>query len=193
MNRRLLASLVSIAFLYLGPSIAAARILDDWPYERLFKEADAIVIGTAVSTRDAPDTFVDDRWPYEFVGQDTTLEVLQVLKGEASVKRITVLHFKFGKLTKKAAAHGGNIVLTIDGPEFVSFHTKPEKIEIAGTELPAHRFEYLLFLKKRADGRYEPVSGRIDPNLSIRELFPPFFSMSGATDGTNSTRQESSK
>ena len=193
MNRRLLASLVSIAFLYLGPSIAAARILDDWPYERLFKEADVVVIGTAVSTKDATDTFVDDRWPHEFVGQDTTLEVLQVLKGEASVKRITVLHFKFGKLTKKAAAEAGNLVLTIDGPEFVSFRTKPEKIEIAGTGLPAHRFEYLLFLKKRADGRYEPVSGRIDPNLSMRELFPPFFSMSGATDGTNSTRQESSK
>ena len=157
MNRRLLASLVSIAFLYLGPSIAAARILDDWPYERLFKEADVVVIGTAVSTKDATDTFVDDRWPHEFVGQDTTLEVLQVLMGEASVKRITVLHFKFGKLTKKAAAEAGNLVLTIDGPEFVSFRTKPEKIEIAGTGLPAHRFEYLLFFCE---------SGRVDRSNS---------------------------
>jgi hypothetical protein len=30
--------------------------------------------------------------------------------------------------------------------------------------------EYLLFLKRGKDGRYEPVSGRIDPILSVREM-----------------------
>ena len=33
--------------------------------------------------------------------------------------------------------------------------------------------EYLLFLKKGKGGRYEPVSGRTDPALSVRELFHP--------------------
>jgi hypothetical protein len=32
--------------------------------------------------------------------------------------------------------------------------------------------EYMLFLRLRKDGRYEPVSGEIDPALSIRELHP---------------------
>jgi hypothetical protein len=40
--------------------------------------------------------------------------------------------------------------------------------------LSDYKFEYLLFLKKRGDGRYEPVSGRIDPLLSVRELFNPY-------------------
>ena len=30
--------------------------------------------------------------------------------------------------------------------------------------------EYLLFLKRLKDGRYEPVSGRIDPAPSVREV-----------------------
>lgn len=33
--------------------------------------------------------------------------------------------------------------------------------------------EYLLFLKRTADGRLEPVSGQIDPALSVREMHRP--------------------
>jgi hypothetical protein len=33
--------------------------------------------------------------------------------------------------------------------------------------------EYLLFLKRGKDGRYEPVSGRIDPVLCVREMYWP--------------------
>jgi len=32
--------------------------------------------------------------------------------------------------------------------------------------------EYLLFLKERKDGRYEAVSGQIDPEFFVRTLFP---------------------
>jgi hypothetical protein len=35
------------------------------------------------------------------------------------------------------------------------------------------RPQYLLFLKKRPDGRYEAVSGQIDPSLSAREMYSP--------------------
>ena len=176
MHRRPFSLLVAIACLYLGSPPVIGRLRENWPYERLFKDADLVVIGTAVSTKDTADTFVDERWPLEFVGRDTALEVLQVLKGEAPGKRILVLHFQFGKVHKKAAIKGNQIVEIIDGPMLVSFRTKPEKIEVAGMELAEHTFEYLLFLKKRAAGRYEPVSGRIDPDLSIRELFGPVFS-----------------
>ena len=31
--------------------------------------------------------------------------------------------------------------------------------------------KYMLFLKRRADGRYEPVSGRIDPARTVRVLY----------------------
>ena len=32
--------------------------------------------------------------------------------------------------------------------------------------------EYLLFLKLRKDGLYEPVSGQLDAALSVRTIFP---------------------
>jgi hypothetical protein len=174
MHRRTIYLFLSIACFCFGYSRASGRVLDNWPYKRLFKEADLVVIVTAVSAKDASDTFVDDHWPLEFVGRNTTMEVLQALKGEVRSKQIVVLHFRFGERHKKAIAKGEWAI--IDGPLFVNFRTKPEKVEIAGMELFDHKFEYLLFLKKRADGRYEPVSGRIDPSLSIRELFEPFFS-----------------
>jgi hypothetical protein len=44
-------------------------------------------------------------------------------------------------------------------------------IAAAGISLGAP--EYLLFLKLRKDGRYEPVSGRVDPEFSVRELHAP--------------------
>ena len=34
----------------------------------------------------------------------------------------------------------------------------------SGNEEP----EYMLFLKKRSDGRYEPVSGQYDPDDSVK-------------------------
>ena len=34
--------------------------------------------------------------------------------------------------------------------------------------------DYLLFLKKRDDGRYEPVTGQMDAAESVREVSRPF-------------------
>lgn len=50
------------------------------------------------------------------------------------------------------------------------------------------RPEYLLFLKRRQDGKYEPLSGRVDPALSIREVFHPRYELgedkeAGADEG----------
>jgi len=38
--------------------------------------------------------------------------------------------------------------------------------------------EYLLFLKRRTDGRYEPISGQMDAALSVREVAEPSWTMS---------------
>lgn len=178
MLKKLVLSLVSSILLCLISSVAAGRLVEGWPYERLNKEADLIVIGTAVVTKDTSDSFIDERWPLEFIGVNTTFEVMQILKGKTNEKKIDVLHFKFGKVHNKANVQKGKIIEIIDGPSFVSFRTTPTRIEIDGFLLTNHKFEYLLFLKKRKDGRYEPVSGHIDPSMSIRELFMPIFSRS---------------
>lgn len=62
----------------------------------------------------------------------------------------------------------------LNGPLLVRFRTKrglsiSTKTFKAGVEKP----DYLLFLKRNKDGRYEPVSGRIDPELSVKEIYPP--------------------
>jgi len=153
-----------------SPSLA--RVVEDWPYERLFKEADLVVIATAVSSKDTRDTFIDKRWPLDFVGQSTTFDVLQVVKGKYTEKKLDILHFKFGKRRDKETGP----VLIRDGPTFVNFPTEPAEVKVGGVFFDKSKIEYMLFLKKAADGRYEPVSGRIDPDFSVRELFPPTFS-----------------
>jgi hypothetical protein len=42
--------------------------------------------------------------------------------------------------------------------------------------------DYMLFLRKLKDGRYEPVSGKIDPQLSVRAIFDPLSGDLGSSD-----------
>jgi hypothetical protein len=174
MNRAIILGLAVSCCI--GLSQSHARLIENWPYERLFKEADLIVIATAESTVEAKDKFNDERWPPEFAGRNTTFKIVQVVKGKGPDKELVVLHFKFAEPDPKSTKKNGPTEI-IDGPMFVYFGTKPlKKIEINGMEVLNHKLEYMLFLKKRADGRYEPVSGRIDPVLSVREMFEPYFS-----------------
>jgi hypothetical protein len=167
MTRYVSVCVVSLVGFSLCPAGASARLLEKWPYERLFKDTDLVVIATAVSTEKSGDSFTDDRWPLEFIGLNTTFEANHVLKGKLPGKSIKVLHYKFGAPWKK----GGkvpDIIEIIDGPLFVGFRTnKPAKA--FGPPTP----QYMLFLKRRKDGRFEPVSGKIDPQLSVRELVLP--------------------
>src|SRR5262245_21386545 len=59
-----------------------------------------------------------------------------------------------------------------NAPEFVAFRTQPEEVRRSHlvTDLAAE--EYLLFLRRRTDGRYQFVSGQLDPGLSIRTAPP---------------------
>jgi hypothetical protein len=64
-----------------------------------------------------------------------------------------------------------------NGPLLVTFRTKGIHLELAGAPISLGAPEYLLFLKLRKDGRYEPVSGRVDPEFSVRELYTPLPSL----------------
>lgn len=168
--------LSTLAFWTLLSPPAVARVVEHWSYDRLFKESDLVVIAIAKSTKtgDPKETIIDGRWPLELVAQNTTFEILHVLKGNEGNRSIELLHYRFGRIYKNMGRN--DPVEIVDGPSFVSFLTTLPKVEIGGMELYKYQFEYMLFLRKRADGRYEPVSGQIDPDLSIRELFLPYFS-----------------
>ena len=143
---------------------APARIIEPWRYERLMKEADLVVIAAPAKTEPADDRFDHDRWPRQFVGLNTTLDVWLPLKGEPA-RQIKVLHFALGG--PKEGVDPADAQTINDPPMLVTFRTVGAAPEDG--VLPI-RPQYLLFLRKTKDGRYEPVSGRIDPALSVREV-----------------------
>lgn len=148
-----------VACLVAVPAPVSARILENWPYEKLFEQADLIVIATPGKTEATDDAPPEHHWKLEFVGQNTTFAVVHATKGKLEEKTIKVLHYKFGELKKGVDPSSFAARIIKDGPLFVAF---PEKAE--------ERKEYLLFLKKRKDWRYEFLSGPVDPALSVREL-----------------------
>jgi hypothetical protein len=163
-----LAPLVILAAVTWPPS-APARGLESWPYRRLLKEADVVVVATALSSADAGESTRDNLWQAELVGVNTTFAVEAVLKGKLEGDRLRVLHYRL---------RPG--VLIEDGPLLVSFRTGGLTLTTKGAKVALSRPSYLLFLKAGKDGRYEPVSGRTDPALSVREMYKPLPEELGA-------------
>jgi hypothetical protein len=139
---------------------APARPIENWEYERLFKEADLVVIARAESTAD-DDSRLKTGWDAKFLGRVTTFKVQSALKGKAD-GALKVLHYKLE-----------DGVSIINGPLLVAFRSKARRIAGKGKAVMEAAPEYLLFLKRGKDGRYEPVSGQIDPALSVREIHRP--------------------
>jgi hypothetical protein len=157
--------LAALAATVLWPADGAARLLEGWPYDRLFKEADLVVIAEAVAVADADETTTDNLWKEKFLGVVTTFKVRAQLKGKGFLgegEKLEVLHFRLPK-----------DVLIQNGPCLVSFRLEGIPIRTKTAKMDLGKPEYLLFLKKGKGGRYEPVSGRTDPALSVREMFYP--------------------
>ena len=161
MSRRLATVVAVFAGVAVCASPGEARFIENWPYDKLMKESDLVVFAKAVKTEVTADEPPKHSWPYDFVGQNTTFEAKHALKGKVDGKQIKVLHFNWGELKKGLDPKDPFSHLIRNGPLLVAFETK---------DAPEH----LLFLKSLKDGRFEPVSGRIDPRLSVRKLsFPP--------------------
>jgi hypothetical protein len=163
-----LATLSSFVALGVLTPMLSARIIAKWPYDRLFKEADLVVIASATSSEDCDDKTSDNPWKKEFVGLNTSFSVKTVLKGKCDGDKLTVLHFKLKDDVK-----------IVNGPLLVSFRTKGTEIVLKdGLKVGLGAPEYMLFLKATKDGRFEPVSGRTDPELSVREVHSPLSYLS---------------
>lgn len=144
---------------------AAARQVETWSYERLFKEAEVVVIASAQRTVDTEDKPADPKRGNGLLGQETTFVVHSTLKGAVAGGRLTLRHFK-----------KDNRLVWQNGPLLVTFRTREMKLEGIGVRkfsvvLPPP--QYLLFLKAAGDGRYVPVSGQYDSALSVKELNAP--------------------
>jgi hypothetical protein len=169
--------LVTVAFILQFCSVvASARIVVPWPYDKLFSQADVAVIAEPETTDDTADVFSFAGYePKDFVGMNTKLKVRCAFKGDITNGELTVLHFRYSD----------KLLAVVDGAKFVHFRLKTrtlkgEVLHQNDKEGDADESEhvdklvpppdYLLFLKKRTDGRYEPVSGQYDSAAACREV-----------------------
>jgi hypothetical protein len=142
---------------------AAARQLEDWPYLKLHKHADVVAVTTFHSTVEAGKT-ISEKPPRNYLlGMLTTLKVLHVVKGDIKEKELVVVHYRLDR--KKRPELPGN------GPLLIYFRGKNVTLSYEGGFATIDKV-YLVFLKKRNDGRFECVSGQIDPRLSVRSILP---------------------
>ena len=145
--------------LALGTALGHARLVEHWPYDKLLRSSDLVVIAQATSTKDSGEVKAADYWKVKLLGVNTSFAVQAVLKGSHAAKELTVLHYRLERG-----------VSVINGPGLVSFRTGGMSVRTKRGAAGWKHSQYLLFLRKRSDGRFEPVSGPIDPELSVREV-----------------------
>lgn len=155
------------ALILLATSSALSRAVEDWPYERLLREADVVVIGTVKSEADSDIPPQEPLAAMKAIARITSFDVRLAIKGDSGPS-VDLLHFR---LPEGA--------VTMDGPLLAHFRTKgpvvqPDGRSTADKAVAAlSRPDYLLFLKRTAGGRLEPVSGQYDSELSVREIYRP--------------------
>jgi hypothetical protein len=143
----------------LAASVALwARQVPYWPYDKLTREADLIVIATPVSVRDTGQKTIlpgimqgtagGGCEPIPAIEMETSFEVLATLKGVPRQVPIILYHLR------EAAPPKG---IVVNGPSLVSFEPKEKR-------------RYLLFLRREQDGRYVSLTGQTDPAGAVKDL-----------------------
>lgn len=153
-----------------------ARPVPSWPYEKLVAESDVVAIVEPVENKPAQDMFPGYSYGHptnHFTATDTRFKVHTVLKGD-TVKELTVLHFSYST----------NVSVIVNGASFIQFFTGPLQYEkralkngkpVGGVTSYQQPPEWIVFLKRRSDGRFEPVAGHCDSAHSFRELHTASF------------------
>ncbi len=156
--------LLSCVLLACPVGVLSARQIPEWPYDKLFKHAELVVIVRPISVREAKAGEAADPPASYLTGVVTNFRVLHVVKGQYADKNLDLVHFR---INPKFDGVIGN------GPSLVAFHTQEIAISgkswSGGTGYP----EYMVFLKKQQDGRFTFVSGQFDPELSVKQLLKP--------------------
>jgi hypothetical protein len=133
-------------------STSFGRPVAYWPYDKLTKEADLIVIATPSKTEetgekmDLPGISRNNK-PVPGVGINTTFAVIAVLKGKQDLEEFVLFHLREAEPQ----------VISVNGPGLVSFD-------------PSEKKRYLLFLKREADGRLTSLCGQTDPAGAVKDL-----------------------
>lgn len=122
---------------------AEARLMRNWSYQELYDTADLVVVAKPTSTQDTSEKAVlpNISPDVHVVGIATEFAISVVMKGDKSMKKITLHHYR---LADPKPMMNAPMLVSVDPKE------------------PLH---FLLFLRRESDGRYAPVSGQTDPAL----------------------------
>ncbi|HVM61981.1 MAG TPA: ankyrin repeat domain-containing protein [Verrucomicrobiae bacterium] len=132
--------------------VAEARLIGGRNYRELDRRADIVVVARPVWTKDtAEQTYLPNISPLTAViGLSSEFEVSIVLKGDKSLKKLVVHHYRLKDPDP----------LMMNAPNLASFD-------------PKESTRYLLFLQREADGRYAPFD-QVDPrSTSMLKLNGP--------------------
>ena len=119
---------------------ANARLAKHWSEQELHATADLIVIARPIQIHDTDEKAVVLK-TIRVVGLSTECKVVEVLKGDKSLKTFVLHHYR--------PAHIEDLAV-MDGPSLLIFD-------------PKQTTTYKMYLRREADGRYAPVSGQTDP------------------------------
>jgi hypothetical protein len=150
MNR--VGPIAAIVLSLFAPCPAGGRLLQLWSYQELFDKSDFVAIAkVSGATRDTakrsnlPGIRPPDSLPV--IGVVTEFQTRLVLKG-SKLQRLILHHCRLPE---------SNIAI-VNGPSFISFDPKKNSRT------------YLLFLIREPDGRFAPVAGQMDLDISVQEL-----------------------
>ena len=147
-----------------------------WPYKKLNDRADVVVIGTfekrvPIEYDLSNETEFSNRSATNLTALVSTFTLNAVLKGDIKNKSIDVIHLQWKKP-----------IIDLDGwslyefrskqnvPSYVTVIKDGEATGFSSATVRTIKPEYLLFLKSRDDGRFEPVSGHRYTGYSVRVL-----------------------
>lgn len=164
--------LVGLFTVVLIAAVAHARHVEPWSYDKLSSRADAVVVATVVSTSEweEPDE-APQMGSVVFEGQLTKFEIQGVLKGKVTGRSMELVHYRVvanGKFIAPGVkvVHSRAYVADFTERKAAIKNRATKDVEEDG---PSH---YLLFLKQRKNGRFEPVSGQVDSACSVMILKP---------------------
>jgi len=158
--------ITAVFFFVVICAVVEARPVGVWSYQLLVEQSDVVLIGNVEATRDFDEKLEKSPFSDILEGQLTTFKVETVLKGKAAGEKIDLVHYLVNPKEP-----------VINGPLPAHFVDKDRRMTITsidGVAVKQDRVEprpaYLLFLKARSDGRYEPVTGQVDSMFSARKI-----------------------
>ena len=174
-----LIGIIALQFLLMLPSHARLKAI--MSYSELVAKADWVVMIEPIKNESVTDAYTGYLYGFaqkDFAAKNTTFRVHACLKGsDAAPKEITVLHFSYSKEVGERA-NGASFINFITGP--LQYEKRALKDDKPVGDITVYKEQpvWLAFLKKRSDGRFEPISDPYDSADSFREIHgSSFFNM----------------